>query len=154
MPTIDVEDPATGRSIRLAVVTKGRRVFLKKVSEQSYDLSKTSPRRLESLAAFAEAATTAFGRKKTGDLPPATDPVRELVAKHMATIPRTPSAAQLKQQMYRALITPEEAKLLEQMRRQGIRGRVVRRPSPSPPALALSERPLPELRMLRPPPGY
>ncbi len=152
MPTITVYDPSSGRDIRL-MVRKRRNgdTFYQRVNEGTYDLTKASSRQLETHAAFAEAASTAFGKRMIGDLPPATDPVRTLVPERMKAVPRDATASERRQEFYRSLLAPEERELLETMRRQKIRGQVARR---APSVAPLSERPLGELRMMQAPPGY
>lgn len=154
MPTIELFDPDQGRVVRLLQYKRRGKTYYRRVPESTYDISKASPRRLEALAAFAEAASAAYGEPFTEELPPASISVRELQPKIVAQAPpAAPTPAELKQAYYRSLITPEEKELLDAMEKQGIRGMVVR-PKKKPAKVAFTERVLPSIRELQAPPGY
>ncbi len=151
--TITVYDPSTGQDIRLVPFIRKGVTYYRQVPEEAYNLAKSSPRRLEAVAAFSQAASAAYGEHHTAEGPPTNRTVRDLMPKLMRNAPDEGlTEADLKQQHYRALLTQEEQAQLEDLARTHTRVRL-RRPAPTTP-IAVTERPLPALREMRTPPGY
>jgi hypothetical protein len=150
--SVEVFDPDVGETIWLTLLKdRSGREFLRRIPRHNYDPDAATPRLLESQAAFAEAAASAYGQKMTGDLPPATEPVRTHVPEVMEQIPRSPSEAEELQAYYRSLLTSDEWDTLRDLDRSGVRARVRRKPKPPPP-VPLTRRTLPPLEELPPPP--
>lgn len=154
MPVVDVYDPSIGRDIHLQVYARKGKVVYQRLTDDVYDMLRSSPRRIEAVAAFAEAASTAFGEHSVDGRPPTNRRVRELMPQLMARVPSEgPTEAQRKQEHYRALLEPEEREEIERLALDKVR---VRLPSPKRKETrpAFTERPLGSLRDVRPPPGY
>ena len=78
MPTADGTDAETGEKVTFYVYLRNGKIVYERASPHLTDFEKASPGRLEAQAAFMEAASTAFGRRTTGSLPPAAEAVRAI----------------------------------------------------------------------------
>ena len=77
--TFEVEDPATGERFLLNAYRRKGRLLLRRLPKH-LQLKYATPRRLENLAEFSDAARTAFGQTGLVDgLPPAAAAVREIL---------------------------------------------------------------------------
>jgi hypothetical protein len=137
MPTFVVVDPETGEEMRLVLMHRNGRTFLARQAPHIYDMNQRSARQLETNAAFAVAASTAYGTSSTDGTPPTNAAVRELLPKLMKDVGPPVDLAAARQAFYRSLIPPEELALGEWMLRQRVRGivmpkRTTRRARPTP----------------------
>src|SRR5208282_4598656 len=70
-----VVDPATGRDIEIMAFKRNGKVRYQRLA--SVEERFNTPRAFENLAVFGEIATKAYGRKRTGRLPPANEVIQE-----------------------------------------------------------------------------
>ncbi len=70
-----VVDPATGREIEIMAVKRNGKVRYQRLASVEERIN--TPRALENLAVFGELATKAWGRKRTGRLPPANEIIQQ-----------------------------------------------------------------------------
>lgn len=128
MTTIEVEDPETGERVTFSVVQRGGKEYYQRLPASNFDLAQRSPRQLEATAAFAEVASTAYGRRSTDGTPPGIEAVRKGMKSRFL---KAPTATQLraieKQERYASLMDPEVRELASTLARQGSRAKVVPR---------------------------
>ncbi len=70
-----VVDPATGREIEIMAVKRDGKVRYQRLASVQERIN--TPRAFENLAVFGELATKAWGRKRTGRLPPANEVIQQ-----------------------------------------------------------------------------
>jgi hypothetical protein len=148
--SVEVVDPETGDRFRLRLRhRKDGSEYLQRVPVHVYDLSASTPRHLETLAAFAESASSAYGKRSTGEQPAAADAVRDQFAQRFARVPREESASELLQQRFRSLVGEENLDRLRSLSKQGARVTLV-----AAKPVALTVRRLPPIEELPIPPPY
>lgn len=131
MPTVEVTDPVTGETALIAIRWDGRRPIYQRLKRSIVDPHARTARELESQAAFAEAASSAFGMPSRVDEPAACEPVRHQVPRALlrSDLPRE-SAREKRQVRLEAMIPPELRALGIDLARMGshVRLREVQRP--------------------------
>lgn len=75
-------DPRSGRLRWFCEYERGGTVVVQRLPDHLFRDALT-PARMEAMADFAEAASTAFGRRASGDLPPAAEAVRKAKLKRL-----------------------------------------------------------------------
>jgi len=122
-----VVDPETGESIEIMAFPNHGKVRYQRLASVEERIN--TPRAYENLAAFGETATRAFGRKKTGFLPPAAETVQRERPRISLTSPDRDRDA--KQRHYAELLGDAIPEMEEEL--------ILRQALRSPALLALEE---------------